>query len=349
MVFYRHNIHFRYLSSDSSRTADRCRPEKTFLLVAAFTVSLMMICGGGSGAEVQHAGELGQIVASDPTPYHLTGGAWSILDLSVPQSGYAFAQVHDSTPPTFDSSELDLDAGVLTITFSETINTTNIVPTKIHIRETGNYTHGTTLSAGELDTDADGATISFNLTAPHLAAVAGLTAPELTIEPGAVWDEYGNLIVSTFDASTRMFVNATSISDQEDAPTGMAFSSDGTKMFVIGHTGNVNEYDLSPPFDASTKTFVNATSISDQEDAPTGMAFSSDGTKMFVIGHTGNVNEYDLSPPFDASTKTFVNATSISSQETTPTGIAFSNDGAKMFVIGSNEDRVNEYDLSPPL
>ena len=90
MAFYNHNVYFRYLSSDSSRTAGRCSPGKTFLLVAAFALSLMVI--GGGGAEVQHAVKLGQVVASDPTPYHLTGDAWSILDLSAPQSGYAFAQ-----------------------------------------------------------------------------------------------------------------------------------------------------------------------------------------------------------------------------------------------------------------
>ena len=253
-------------------------------------------------------------------------------------------------PPTFVSSELDLDAEVLTITFSETIDAANVVPAKMHIRESGNYTHGITLSAGELVTVADGATISFALTPSRLAAIAGLTAPELTIEPGAVRDESGNLIVGTFDASTRTFVDATSISAQENNPRGMAFSSDGAKMFVIGITGaDVNEYDLSAPFDASTMSFVDATPISAQETLPTGMAFSNDGAKMFVIGSTGDdVNEYDLSAPFDASTMSFVDATSISAQEDNPQGIAFSNDGTKMFVVGSTGDDVNEYDLSVP-
>ena len=289
---------------------------------------------------------------------------------------------------------------MLTITFSETIDAANIVPTKIHIRESGNYTHGTTLSAGELDTDADGATISFILNASRLAAVTGLATPELTIEPGAVRDESGNLIVGTFDASTRKFAGATKISQvefpqgitfsndgakmfvidsfrddvieyalsapfdastrsfvdatrirsEETAPTGMAFSSDGTKMFVIGISGDdVNEYNLSTPFDASTRSFIDATSISVQEDNPQGIAFSNDGAKMFVIGQAGgDVNEYDLSTPFDASTRSFVDATRIRSQENTPTGMAFSSDGTKMFVIGSNKDNVNEYTLSTP-
>ena len=42
-----------------------------------------------------------------------------------------------------------------------------------------------------------------------------------------------------------MFVNATSILEQENDPQGIAFSNDGAKMFVIGFSGkDVNEYDL---------------------------------------------------------------------------------------------------------
>ena len=123
--------------------------------------------------------------------------------------------------------------------------------------------------------------------------------PELTIEPGAVRDESGNLIVGTFDASTRTFVDATSISAQENNPRGMAFSSDGTKMFVVGGSGDdVNEYNLSTPFDASTRSFVDATSISSQETFPTGIAFSSNGAKMFILGAVrDDVNEYDAVHP----------------------------------------------------
>ena len=255
-----------------------------------------------------------------------------------------------SPPPTFVSSILGMATGSLAITFSDEIDAANVVPAKIHVRESGNYTHGVTLTVTELDTAADGIVISFTLNATHFEAVAAMTAPELTIDPGAVRDTYGSLIVGTFEASTASFVDATSISDEEDTPHGIAFSSDGTKMFVIGITGDdVNEYELSTPFDVSTRTWVDATSISAQEITATGIAFSSDGAKMFVVGDTGDdVNEYELSTPFDASTLTFVDATSISEQETAPTGIAFSSDGAKMFVVGTQGDDVNEYALSTP-
>ena len=272
-------------------------------------------------------------------------------------SEYALSSVYPITvtgpPPAFVSSELDSVTGVLAITFSEEIDATpatNVVPTRIHIRESGSYTGGTTLAAGELDTTADGATISFTLTAQHLAEVAGLAAPELTIEPGAVRDTSGNPIAGTFDASTAVFVDATSVASEETSPQGMAFSSDGAKMFVVGNTGDdVNEYALSTPFDASTATFADAFSVSSEEANPQGMAFSSDGAKVFVVGRSeDNVNEYALSTPFDASTATFVDAFSVSSEETNPTGMAFSSDGAKMFVVGRSEDNVNEYALSTP-
>ena len=77
--------------------------------------------------------------------------------------------------------DLTETTGVLTITFSEAIDVTpatNVVPAKIHLRESGSYTGGITLSAGELDTTADGTTISFTLTASNRAAAAGLAVPE---------------------------------------------------------------------------------------------------------------------------------------------------------------------------
>ena len=301
---------------------------------------------------VIHTADPGYAYVPGLEPYLPAGDVWQVPDFSAYMPGYAFAQVQDTTPPVFVSSDFHMGAGVLSITFSEDIDVTpatNVVPSKIHIRESGIYIHGVTLTADELDTNTDGATISFTLTASHLATLAGMSTPELTIEAGAVSDTTGNPI-GTFDVSTASFVEATSVVSQTAIPTGMAFSSNGTKMFVVDWgDGEINEYDLSSPWDASTATFVNATSVSAQENFPRGMAFSSNGTKMFVVGTQGDdINEYTLSSPWDASTATFVNATSVSAQENSPRGMAFSSDGTKMFVIGTGSKAVNEYTLSTP-
>ena len=342
-----------------------------FLVLAA---ALVMALAAGA---MLHAGEPGQTIV----PHQSADDIGLIPDLVAfaPLPGYAFAQTPlDDTPPTFVSSRLNLTARNLAITFSEAIDVTpaaNIVPSKIHVRESGSYTGGVTLTAGELGTTADGATISFTLNDAHIAAVAVMGKQELTIDPGAVRDTSGNLIVGTFDASTRTFVDATSIKSQERSPTGMTFSSDGTKMFVIGDSSNaVNEYALSAPFDVSTRTFIDSVSVVVHDIIPTGIAFSNDGTRLFMIGISlDKVNEYHLPVPFAFSSgcnpwnactftggrtipphfperpdATLFDATSIRSQEVDPRGMAFSSDGTKMFVIGIAGKDVNEYTLSAP-
>jgi len=155
-------------------------------------------------------------------------------------------------------------------------------------------------------------------------------------------------LTSPFDVSTATFVDSFSVAVQETAPTGVAFSSDGTKMFVIGIIGDdVNEYTLASPFDVSTATFVDSFSVAVQENGPRDLTFSSDGTKMFVIGSFGlDVNEYTLASPFDVSTATFVDSFSVAAEDTSPLDVAFSSDGTKMFVAGAIGNNINEYTLT---
>jgi DNA-binding beta-propeller fold protein YncE len=89
------------------------------------------------------------------------------------------------------------------------------------------------------------------------------------------------------------FVDAFSVFGQETHPEGLAFNTDGTKMFVIGSGGDdVNEYACTA-FDVSTCSFTDAFSVSANAAQPYGLAFNSDGTKMFVIGTTyDEVHEY---------------------------------------------------------
>ena len=314
----------------------RLRAAAALLVLAIVTMAFLQYGGAGTFST-------GEWIAAPSVP------EWQQVPDALP--GYAFAQVQDTAPPVFVSSELDGDT-VLAITFSETIDVTpasKVVAAKIHVRESGSYAGGVTLTAGELGTAADSSTISFTLNATHRAAVALMAVPVLTIEPGAVQDASGNPIAGTFDVLTAVFVDATSVSAQEDAPSGMAFSSDGARMFVIGTYGNVTTYSLSSPFDASTASFVHSLNVSAQESDPRDVAFSSDGARMFVVGAAGDaVSEYSLSPPFDASTATFVDATSVSAQNSFPTGMAFSSDGARMFVTGVVASNVNEYSLSSP-
>ncbi len=119
---------------------------------------------------------------------------------------------------------------------------------------------------------------------------------------GADGDDVNEYSLSTgFDVSTASFVDAFSVSAQETSPQGVAFNTDGTKMFVVGYgSDNINEYSLSTGFDVSTASFVDTFSVTTQEATATGVAFNTDGTKMFVSGISGNdINEYTLPNGFD--------------------------------------------------
>jgi hypothetical protein len=107
-----------------------------------------------------------------------------------------------------------------------------------------------------------------------------------------------------YDVSSASYTQSFSVAGQEDQLRGIAFNTDGTKMFVVGANGDdVNEYDLSTGFDVSTAVYSQNFSVAAQDTSPTGIAFNNDGTKMFIVGAIGDaVYEYTLSTGFDVST-----------------------------------------------
>jgi hypothetical protein len=141
-----------------------------------------------------------------------------------------------------------------------------------------------------------------------------------------------------------------SVSSQETAPNAVEFSSDGTKMYILGTVQQtVYQYSLSTAFDVSTASYASTSfSVSSQALAPRGVRFKSDGTKMFVIGSSADaVFQYSLSTAWDVSTASYDSVSfSVASQTTSPEGLAFKSDGTEMYVCGSPSDIVYQYTLS---
>ncbi|MDA9694763.1 Ig-like domain-containing protein, partial [Candidatus Pelagibacter sp.] len=154
-------------------------------------------------------------------------------------------------------------------------------------------------------------------------------------------------MTTAFDVSTATFDSSFNVSGQEVYPHGLAFNTDGTKMFVSGYAGHdVNEYTLSTAFDVSTASFVDSFSISSQDTQVRGLAFSNDGTKMFITGNTGDtLEEYTLTTGYDVSTASHTDSMDISSYDNEPRGIAFNSDGTRMFFHGQQNDQIHEFTL----
>ena len=150
---------------------------------------------------------------------------------------------------------------------------------------------------------------------------------------------------------------------QDTGPTGIAFSNDGLKMFVVGNDNDrVYEYKLYENFltngtgkgygFGAPATYVDFFTVGGQTSDPQGLVFNNDGLKMFVVStNDEKIYQYTLSENFDVSTafyaSKFLNVDeTVTAGENSPTGIAFSNDGLKMFVVGDERDSVHEYKLS---
>lgn len=163
---------------------------------------------------------------------------------------------------------------------------------------------------------------------------------------------------SAYDLTSTITTTTNSpfdISGEEDNPTDLFFNSDGTKLFVLGNTGNdINQYSLSPAYDLTDAIAANLDIAYELDGgaglnidtAPLGMFFNSDGTKLYIAGNQGNdINELTLSNAFDLSTGTITNTAtySVASEETTITDVVFNADGSKFFITGTNGDDMNQY------
>jgi len=158
-------------------------------------------------------------------------------------------------------------------------------------------------------------------------------------------------LTTGFDIGTASFTGSSfDISGQASAVTGVAFSGDGTSMFVIGDTtDSVFQYSLTTGFDIGTASFTGSSfDVSGQDGIPTGVAFSADGTSMFIIGNSSDsVFQYSLTTGFDIGTASFSGTSfDVSVQASRPRDVAFSGDGTSMFVIGNNSDSVFQYSLT---
>jgi DNA-binding beta-propeller fold protein YncE len=155
---------------------------------------------------------------------------------------------------------------------------------------------------------------------------------------------------TAWDISTSSYDSVSfSVSAQETAPQDVFFKPDGTKMYIVGNTGNdINEYLLSTAWDVSTASYVQNFSVSTQDASPTGMSFKPDGTKMYVVGASvgGKVYEYNLSTAWNISTASYLQTLDISSYQSGAGGLFFSADGYALFSVGNSSDNVNEFSLS---
>jgi sugar lactone lactonase YvrE len=117
---------------------------------------------------------------------------------------------------------------------------------------------------------------------------------------GYAGDDVNEYNLSTaWNISTASFVQLFSVAAQEANPQSLSFSSDGTKMFVLGESGlDVNFYSLSTAWNISTASFSSAFALTAGEVAVRGLAFSNDGSKMYILDEDDEtIHQYSTATP----------------------------------------------------
>ena len=168
---------------------------------------------------------------------------------------------------------------------------------------------------------------------------------------GSNGDEVNEYALSTaFDISTASFTTNFSVAGQEITPEDVVFKPDGTKMYIIGRTGDdIGQYSLSTAYDISTASFDSVTfSVSSQSAFPTGMRFNNDGTKFFICDRNNYfLFQYSLSTAYDISSASYDSVSyDFSAQFDAPNAISLNGDGTKLFAIGANTRLMYQYSLS---
>jgi hypothetical protein len=153
--------------------------------------------------------------------------------------------------------------------------------------------------------------------------------------------------------------NSLSIVSETLSPGGLAFSSDGTKAYIIGGM-TIYQYDLTTPWDISSGSYTSQKIIC-SNCSPTSLVFSSDGTKMFLLVRdsvNGNhdIYQYSASPSWSISNIAYTGKSLKVSPfgpfpynyTLHPTAISISSDGTKVYVVSTEPDKIYQYTLTTP-
>lgn len=246
--------------------------------------------------------------------YNLTGSSNTVV-------GYFTASANpEGTDITVGNNNIILAGGDGTTSYwSDAYNTTILNTPALKI--------GNSLGRSKLEMSKD--ISSWTLVSTSTLPAANPTDVAFSTDGGKYYTITGSTInqytlVDAFNPASKFTTGTTlSVVTIDTAPTGIAFSIDGTKMFICGSNGvvvtngsgvagedRVYQFTLSTAWDISTATLsaslrfaAGDASLPVGETSPQGIAFNYDGTSMFMVGGTRDtVYRYALTTGWTLST-----------------------------------------------
>ena len=213
------------------------------------------------------------------------------------------------------------------------------------------YSLSTPFDVSTATADSSGATVDLDAATSYYNIIFNGTGSKAFIL------NYNSDYIREYDLTTSYDITDASYNSQyyiasyDTTPTDFEFSSDGSKLFLLGSTNDkIIQLNLSTPYSISTASDGGSFSIGDYVTSTSlwGMTLSPDGKKLFVADANENVHEFFLSVENDVTTASFLGYTSVSSSIGSIGGIAFNNDGTKFYASDRNSDKIVEYNTSVP-
>lgn len=139
------------------------------------------------------------------------------------------------------------------------------------------------------------------------------------------------------------------IGDQENLPTDLCFSFDGTKMYVVSNNDNLYCYELSIPWDISTAKYrFPFFDLYPIIGGVSSIFFSFDGKRMYVLSWKNKkMISLFLEIPFETHVPFFEEQIFSLKSKEEKKGMFFNSSGTKMFVAGEKE-KIHRYTLNTP-
>jgi DNA-binding beta-propeller fold protein YncE len=156
---------------------------------------------------------------------------------------------------------------------------------------------------------------------------------------------YKYSLSTAWDVSTLSYANESfSLSGQDD-PFGVAFKSDGTKMYMVGVTNDaVYQYSTGT---ATTLDLSTGNYFSHTPSVNTVFAFNNPPASGTAAGFALALTGANVAETYDIANASYDSVSlNIATEEPIPTGLTFSADGTNAYIAGPNNDTVYQYSLS---
>lgn len=150
-------------------------------------------------------------------------------------------------------------------------------------------------------------------------------------------------LASNWDITSASFTTSLYVGDQENQPTQVNFSADGTRMLIIGQQRDrMQTYDLTSAWQLDTAIYepFNYNNYNDSQGSsdsrPQSFAISTTGTDLYMVeANNERIRQYSLSSPYQ-----------VRNLESTPRAFYFKPDGLRLYIVGDSHDRVYSFTLT---